>query len=339
MFVQMMVRRYPEKMFHLQANPKFCANLKSEPNLHINSKSKALIYRVMQKINPQRLNKIYGREMARSDAVIRIGGSIFIERADSVDKFFSETNKNLFIMGANFGPYRTQTFFDTRKQRLQCAADCCFRDRYSYQLFSDILTVRYAPDILFGYPYLPAPVTGDHIGISVIDFTGRNATAELQKQYEKGLANICDYWTGSGKTVVLLGFCELEGDGNASDRVLAACRNKSLIRQVNYHGDIDAILDEMNHCNILYATRFHAMILGWTMQKKVVPLIYSEKQRHVIEDIDFKGVVWDLKEELNDRIICADTETLDAVLLNQLVSESMSHFSAFDGFVKMKDED
>ena len=334
MFIQTLVRRYPGQSFHLRANPAFCANLIKEPNLHINGKAKVLFHRAVQKLSVRQYNKLYGREMARADAVIRIGGSIFIERTDSEKKYFPETNKNLFIMGANFGPYRTRTFFDTRKQRIRHAVDCCFRDRYSYELFKDIPTVRYAPDILFGYPYFPAPADGDRVGISVIDFCGRDAADELRERYEKGLVRICDHWTAKGKTVALLGFCALEGDGKAADRIHEACRDKSLVKKINYDGDIDAFLGELNRCGILYATRFHAMILGWAMQKNVVPLIYSEKQRHVIEDIAFEGAVWDIQnEEPDDRVVGADIKKLDVALLDRLAAESKSHFSAFDAFL------
>lgn len=337
MFIQTLIRRYPDQIFHLRAIPKYVKHLKQEPNLHIDGKAKALICRVIQKVSMKCLNRIYGMEMARADAVIRIGGSIFIERPDSAEKYYPETNKNLFIMGANFGPYHSQTFFDTRKQRIRHAADCCFRDRYSFQLFSDIPTVRYAPDILFGYPFLPKPINGDHIGISVIDFSGRGGIGELRERYEKGLVSICDHWTGKGKTVLLFGFCIMEGDADAADRVYSACRQKSLVKRINYHGDIGSFLDEMNQCDILYATRFHAMILGWTMQKRVVPLIYSDKQRHVIDDIGFKGSVWDIQnEEIDVKVIGSEIKKLDSERLDRLKTGSESQFSAFDVFVEKK---
>ena len=75
---------------------------------------------------------------------------------------FDNFNANTFIIGANFGPYTSEEFLFHAIQQISKTRDCCLRDRYSYNLLSKQLSnVRYAPDILFGYSYLPKEKSGN----------------------------------------------------------------------------------------------------------------------------------------------------------------------------------
>ena len=55
------------------------------------------------------------------------------------------------------------------------------------------------------------------------------------------------------------------------------------------------ILDQIGNCKMIIASRFHAMILGWIAQCKVLPLIYSDKMLNVINDVRFTGKYVDIK--------------------------------------------
>ena len=45
------------------------------------------------------------------------------------------------------------------------------------------------------------------------------------------------------------------------------------------------------------ATRFHAMMIGWMLSKKVLPVVYSAKQTNVINDIGFTVAVRNLTKK------------------------------------------
>lgn len=47
-------------------------------------------------------------------------------------------------------------------------------------------------------------------------------------------------------------------------------------------------------CEYIVATRFHAMVIGWALRKKVFPIIYSKKTLNVIQDVNFHGKYWNL---------------------------------------------
>lgn len=290
--------------------------------------------RVIKKLNKEWMAAIYEKEASRFDATVRIGGSIFIEGSHSRTTTRFEKCRNLFIIGANFGPFNSQSFFENKERQIRHSVDCCFRDLYSYNLFRQLQQVRYAPDALFGYPYLPLLQEGEHVGISVMDFTGRPFVGDRRAVYENCIAEVCDYWTGLGKQVKLYSFCELEGDGIAAERIRSLCQRQGSVTIIRYTGDMDPFLEDLNSCNIIYATRFHAMILGWAMNKKVVPLIYSLKQKHVLEDIQYSGALWDIyeNEPLGKAVLHAQTHKPDSRLLEKLTTDSQAHFAGLDEF-------
>ena len=56
---------------------------------------------------------------------------------------FEKKEKPVFILGANFGPYITQDFFDKYFFLFSKCHDICFRDSYSKELFKNLDNVRY----------------------------------------------------------------------------------------------------------------------------------------------------------------------------------------------------
>lgn len=334
LFIQTLLRRYPDKKFFLRAAPKYTEYLIKEPNLSANGALSFNASRVVGKVSKKLLRFIHSKKTERFDAAVRIGGSVFIERDNADNNFFPEKNKHFFIIGANFGPYKTQAFLDSRKKKIKSSESCCFRDKYSYNLFADIPQVSYAPDVLFGCPFLPRRTEGDHVGISVIDLNNHSSLREYAADYEQGIKNICDHWTGRDKTVKLLCFCNDEGDTKVADRIALLCNSPGKIERVVYSGDTVRFLSELNSCETIYATRFHAMILGWAMGKNVVPVIYSNKQTNVIDDIGFKGPVWNVTQdkEISDDILYPKNGRLDEKLISELKTKSETQFSGLDRF-------
>ncbi|MEI3326743.1 MAG: polysaccharide pyruvyl transferase family protein [Thomasclavelia sp.] len=64
--------------------------------------------------------------------------------------------------------------------------------------------------------------------------------------------------------------------------------NKRNVKHYLYYTDTDleGILNCIGSAEIVIATRFHAMILGWCMGKKTLPIVYSSKMTHVLEEFE-----------------------------------------------------
>ena len=113
-------------------------------------------------------------DMKNYDACIYIGGSIFMEGGkvynldESCLQFVKDCkvqNKPFYYISSNYGPYQTEQYFELSKKVFTNCTDLCFRDLYSYELFKDIKTIRYAPDLVFSYPIGEIKAEKDTVGI------------------------------------------------------------------------------------------------------------------------------------------------------------------------------
>lgn len=292
MMVLTLLRRYPGEQFFLYCHPRHRTCFRNEKNVRFIS---PLFYYA-----DRLLLRIIGREPFRlkcrkAAAVIQIGGSMYIEP----DHFNPESTafqlKPQFIIGANFGPYKTPAYLEHIRKLLGQARDVCFRDQYSAALFSSLPQIRQAPDVLFGYRDFPVPHQGRGIGISVIDPASRPELQKYAESYFDTISKLVDLCDAENIPVTLLSFCTEEGDDHALQQI--GQRTKShTFKTFTYTGDPDALLAAMNDCACILATRFHAMILGWMLQKKVLPIIYSNKQKNVLCDIGCTDKLWNLLE-------------------------------------------
>ncbi len=334
MFIDHILRRYPTVDFCAYARSVDLPMLQTTHNLRLVPTWKLFADRVVRKVCKKKpLTNRYERQ---ADATVHIGGSIFIEPKAFRTPVRFYYPDNMFYIGCNFGPCRTPAYFEFIRGRLERATDVCFRDTASYAAFSDLDTVRQAPDVLFGYSAYPARQKGEGIGISVIDVTSRADIKDEADVYYSSIAAVIDRCAKEHIPVKLLSFCTEEGDMKAVSEILK--RSESKCADVcEYVGDIGTFLDQINSCEYLIATRFHAMIIGWVLGKKVYPVIYSDKQTNVIEDLRFTGAYWDVrnKDDSGDRLYanCVAAPCLDHV--QQHIQAAENQFAALDRFLSV----
>lgn len=278
LFIREICNRYQKHTFHLVAKKQYKDIFKNIKNITIHECNiKSDEHRLSLKVNFD------------CDIFVYIGGSIFIEPESNFEKRLGELvelincNNNFYIVGANFGPYKTQKYYDYVKDKIIAnAKGVCFRDRYSYNLFKDMPNVSYAPDVIFSLKAETHPPE-KQIGISVIHHLDRKAIKENYNSYLKKLREIIEYFQNNKYIVNLFSFCEYEKDLEAIKEHL----DFPGVNIVEYSGNIDECLTRLNEQEYIIATRFHATILGLVLGKKVLPICYSEKMINVIEDLEF----------------------------------------------------
>ncbi len=333
LFVKSLLERYPQEKFFMFVAPKLKMAFSSCKNLKTPSKAGFFLYRCLQKLGAVNIKKVHRHYSRKCKATVKIGGSVFIEPKDwkggSGEALFEG---DVYYVGCNFGPYKSESFLEDVKSRLINAKDCCFRDKYSYNIFSDLKNVRYAPDVLFGYQGFPKPCKGNGVGISVISLDSREELERYKDTYYATIASLCDLCARKGIPVTLFSFCDAEGDVLAINSILAKTENAHAVEVCRYNGDTEGFLCKLNERESILATRFHAMIIGWSMGKAVLPVIYSEKQSHVIDDVHFDGYIWNLRggeapaaEILLEK--CMNNKRLETV---DLAAEAKKQFAAFE---------
>lgn len=301
LFLNILCERYKNNaIFYTQTNTKY--NKKYlPPNLKMCSGIVVhLINGVCTRIFKKR--KITGRFLKnKSDVMISIGGSIFAEWGNEYEiaKHFEIYDKKTpyYIIGCNFGPYKTKNFYDFIKTNvLKNAQDVCFRDYYSFECFKDLKNVRLAPDIIFTLKNItPISPLKKRIVFSIIDCDFR-FSPEIANNYKETMKKLIIDYINQGFEVNLMSFCKEEKDEKAIKEIIDRIQNKSNITTYFYDGNVNEALQNINNSDIIVASRFHANILGLKLEKKLISIAYSDKTINALKDIKYQGEIFDIRD-------------------------------------------
>ena len=338
LFIHTLAMRYPQVRFYIRTDSANRETFRELPNLKVVEPSSAT-GRWLAKIRPSFGSRYEARWENRCDAMIYIGGSVFMEyptSAQFVDWLKYQAGRHpFFVLGANFGPYRTESYHRGVDEAFRMMEDVCFRDRYSRSLFPDNDRVRVAPDMLLACPMPEIPVIPKQVFASVIDPQGRG---ECRCDYIRNMARILQGYLDDGCSLVLASFCREEGDEAGIQAVLSAMnvRQESRIQVLCYDGtNREEMLTALTQSDYVIASRFHACILAMAAGRPVLPVIYSDKLTHVLEDMDFSGICFDLRREEDWDYLRSRQNWDDPVppLSWRVRQEAEGHFEKLDAFL------
>lgn len=252
------------------------------------------------------LPKLYSKLfIKRFDAVVCIGGSLFIDRKNPGKKDRIEAEKYSFIydweiaqkanipyfvLGANWGPCYNDYFFECFDRAFDSLRDLCFRDRYSYALFEAKPMVRYSGDILMGARLISSCCTDEErlrqVAVSVIDVAKKADGADFSKAYIQKMTSLCCELIADQYRVVLLSFCEWEGDLAIAKQLQESIADRcgQTVPLLSYRNNWQEMLQTIARSELTVASRFHATVLSWALGTPAFSLTYSEKTDHYIED-------------------------------------------------------
>lgn len=304
LFVHTIANRYPDVQFYMWSDAKNREVFACLPNMKVMDQDSRLV-RLLRALRPSLGARYKGWLERRCDAVVYIGGSIFMEYPnwETICTWweYEARNRPFYVLGANFGPWHTEAYRAKMEEIFRDCRDVCFRDKYSAELFPGI--VRQAPDILFSYPMPSVTVQENQVFVSVINCAGRDESHNLADHDARYVANMAALLSGllnEGKKIVLASFCKEEGDEEGIRKILAAMgiEEDPRIRVLCYDGtnsrELTAAIAESAS---VIATRFHAAILAICAGRPVLPILYSDKTKYVLEDMGFSGTVYDLRED------------------------------------------
>lgn len=346
LFIYTITKRYPDVQFYLWTDKENIKTFQSLKNLKvIDQESK--YFNILKTIRPSLMARFKYELEKKCDAVVYIGGSLFIEY-DNWENIlnwweYEAENRPFYVLGANFGPYKSEAYRTKLGSIFSKMKDVCFRDSYSYQKFEGNNVVRSASDILFSCELPKVDVVKKQIFISVIDLLskdeGSNKLSIYDNLYVDKLLQIVNGYLNQGYSIVLSSFCKYEGDENTIKRIMEEC-NLSLrntIQILNYDGtNMDEILLSIEESEAIIASRFHAVILGIVAGKPVYPIVYSDKTIHVLDDIEFKGEYADVR-----KLVDLDFEQIERSLslqqkypIEELKESALKHFEKLDELLK-----
>lgn len=343
-FFDMLFKRYPDTMFYVLLEPSYAELFSRYPNVSFYDITRSDIIKINafgEKFNKSNLFEKLLLKIC--DGVVHIGGSIYQQIGNwqldfDIRKERKLSGKKFFAVSNNFGPYTGNSYRDMWAGEFKKWTDICFRDKYSYELFSDIPTVRYAPDLLFRFP-IKKKESEKKVSVSVIDTLAPFRTIEKStaEAYENKIVELIKRFLSDGYTVSLLSFCAFEGDNAAADRILAALPEEasSNVKNVVYSNNLNEITNEIETSEYVVATRFHAMIFGYIAGKRVLPICYSEKMSNVISDLSLSEsiITLDKLSSLTADELIPLANTVSEEKINELSHLSAEQFAGFDKFV------
>lgn len=343
LFIKMLCDRYPDTKFYIA-----CSLSKQEAFINITNltviPSIPLIDGVLRRLKIKlRVNPMLSRLISKScNGIVNIGGSIFMQpqKWRNKTKNFDESiinNKPLFVLGSNFGPYDSQEYFNEFRRLFLKTEDVCFRDEYSYNLFSDLNNVRKASDIVFSYTPKSKVEAKQSIVISVIQLSNRESLKKYKASYQNHILEITRKFIKKGYIVTMMGFCENEGDKKAINEIIQMLEDKERkhIKSYIYSGDLEDSLKVIQETKFVLGSRFHAMILAWVFKKPVYPIIYSDKSLNVIQDVDFDGPFSNINslEEVNIDEVINNLNQYNTIDINRQKLSAKEQFKKLDDFL------
>ena len=91
----------------------------------------------------------------------------------------------------------------------------------------------------------------------------------------------------------------------------------------------------MEKAEIIVGTRFHANVIGFAMHKKVIPVIYNDKTRNLLNEIHFEGSSIDIEKDIYPDVSrLLSNEPLSPELIAQLKTDAQKQFSVLDQALK-----
>lgn len=348
LFIEMLCARYPKYNFIVCGWRRFKELYEKNKNLKYISfdtplcRMKALLRRTMWKFIKKATGKTTRSPLETEAAVeekwskkcafnVLITGSGFVnwpQELETLPKKY-ETQKlyyarHPYLLGCNFGPYAHNEYYEMYQKLFRDAADICFRDTYSANLFSMLPQVRHEADIVFGYPIqkikeMEPLLTEPYMLISV---------ANLKKDKDNAVAFYNDYVDfirriiiancSARRHTVLVGFSCAQKDDVTAQEIVSDIREDAWVHTYMYpKTDSNDMLRLFCYADSVVATRYHAMVLGVAFGKAVCSICYNEKVDHVIDDLghDLPRVhLHELQKfdvrRITERIFCLEEERL-----------------------------
>ncbi|MGN0383576.1 MAG: polysaccharide pyruvyl transferase family protein [Eubacterium sp.] len=346
LFIHTLCNRYPDVNFYLWSKKYNIKTFKSVKNLKVlDQDSKFLNF--LKRLHPSLYSRYKCRMEEKCNAVVYIGGSIFIEY-DNWEQIltwwdYEALNRKFYILGANFGPYKTEAYRNKLADILANVEDVCFRDKYSFDLFKNVDKVRYAPDILFNYDF--ANISNKkQIFISVIDCASRNSGLDKLSDNEEKYINLISKYIKSyaenGYSIILSSFCKIENDEESVEKIInqLSVEVQNKVNIINYDGtNTDKLTSAIADSELVIASRFHASVLGFAANKPVFPIVYSDKTINILKDLSFEGKYIDIRKLDGNSYVEPINIQYDKQVINDIKSikkKSCEHFCKLDILLK-----
>ena len=285
LFINILTKRYPQHKFYAISKGEKGYNTKN-----FKVYSNMYIFKILKKFQWEKyLANHY-------DTVVTIGGSMFMERGDTNRDFSMGKNKR-YVLGINFGPYKTQEYYNNIYNMLSDVEDVCFRDKYSYNLFKELPNARQAADIVFSMDTSNIKITNRKRAIISIISPKDKIDEKYEEKYEEKMLELITFLIKKEYEICLMSFCKNENDEEEIEKIYNKIpeNQKKKVEKYYYNGNIEEALNTIADSQLVVGGRFHANIIGLCLGKSILPVLYSDKTLHVLQDMQIDTPIIDIR--------------------------------------------
>ncbi len=347
LMVRILCERYPKVRFYLCADESYHERYADIKNLSVyapSDRKTRLLNKYLPKL-PKHIPNVWNYLIARADAAVHIGGSVFTQHFDDFSSFYQvdenllRCSQNLFVIGANFGPYTDPEYYKAYRRLFPSYAGISFRDRFSSELFSDLPNVRYAPDVVFNYRPSGTAAEKKQVAFSVIEMEsrgGKYGISEYADSYRSFTAALMKKYIRLGYEIQLVSFCNRQGDDREIQALVSEMspEERSSVHTFLYTTNLEECLRIFRESEIVVGTRFHSIVLGMLFRKKLIPIIYDSKTTHFLDDLQYKEyLTLDALKNTDIDALVEKTEHSAPISVSALVRDAQNQFSFLDSFL------
>lgn len=331
LFFYIICNRYENVTFYSYSNINY--NNIDISNLYVKyGLFRRIIDKLLRIFTKNKFNLVYFYKK-KYDMTVKVGGSIFYESCNietikrNIKRDYS--NKKYSIIGCNVPKNREDLYYSTIGEIIKNSQFTCFRDMFSYKMYSKYSNTGYAPDIVLSLNYNRINCNNDYVVISVINPLFKGFSKDVYNKYKKLINRLIEkYVQDSFERIILMSFCKYEGDEDFISEIIR--ENKFVNVEVyNYDGNIKETLDIISNCKIVVASRFHANILGLLFDKTVLPIAYSDKTINILSDFGVNKNIIDLRKKDFDNISSLEDKYIKCDLSKE-IKESLKQFKELD---------
>ena len=344
LFVKIICERYPNIDFVITSEANY-GSLKEIRNL-IFSKSLTQWIWASSLGQSNRIKRIIGKiiqiyyswQLPRCEVGVMIVGNAFKNlkytgrgQSQWIRERIGLANR-FYIISTNFGPYSNESWKNDCTKIFSKVKDICFRDNYSYKLFSQLPNVRVAADAVLTLGLMDHEKNKNVI-ISVIDCSFKARSNNLKKIafiYEKKMIDTINYLLQEGYNVTLLN-SNSDQDRPACERILRKI-NKDSVSVIDYDGNLDIIFQLYKRSSYVIGTRLHTIILGLLFKMVVVPIVYDIKVDNFLKDCQFDQTYFDIKnlDSVSEKDIANALQEYNYIIPSDILDNSQQQFMTLD---------
>ena len=233
-----------------------------------------------------------------------IGGSLFMEGKSNIATVISgirkmsplSPNLKIAVIGANYGPYKTELWKNKVETAIKLTDDVCFRDRMSYEEFSNMTHVRWANDIVIHLQADSSYKKEKIVCVNVRSVDNCPSLKAFKEKYINKVKELVELFQCKGYSIRLLSFCKAYGDNEITDELYNSLSNKVGVEKYFYQGNLKMFIDLISNAEYMIGTRFHAIILGLLFKQKVLPISYSLKTENMLRTYDLWNSIYDFSK-------------------------------------------